>query len=120
MWFRSNSKSRLPKTFGKDCVLLAIRVVCVIVGLVVSASLRHLDRPYWGIGFLLIFGVVPFLSWWVRARAVARFGPPPERPRIPFAPRLCPVCGSILRPQHLADGWDAVCPACGFQLELEG
>jgi len=72
------------------------------------------------IATLLAIAALPLLQRAWRWASVAVLGPPPPgSPLIPFERRLCPVCGSILRRKQLADGWYAICPACGFRLLLE-
>ena len=96
--------------------LVAIALVALVVGLFVMA-IRTSTTPK----VLLMLALnAPLILWgaW-RLASFALSGPPPTQPRLPTEFRLCPVCGSILRPRHLENGWTAVCPACAFRMPLE-
>lgn|SRR5215207_6263703 len=100
-------------------MVLAIALASLVLGAAFLAYRKDgnawtaIALPILAFAFPLLFAAWQYASF-------ALFGPPPAGPpRLPTEFRLCPVCGSILRPQHLEDGWTAVCPACAFRMPLE-
>ena len=113
------NERRIIKTRQISAVL-AIGLVSVVLGISVLAFLRY-PGPAGVVSAFLLAGVAfPILrSAWRLGAFALLWPPPPGPPQIPSAYRQCPVCGSLLRRQLLADGWHAVCPACTFQLLIE-
>jgi hypothetical protein len=99
-------------------MVLAIALASLVVGAAFIVYRRG-DSAWAALALPVVAAAVPLLFAAWRYAAFALIGPPPAGPpRLPAEFRLCPVCGSILRVQRLADGWAAVCPACTFRLPL--
>lgn len=98
--------------------VLALVVIAVVLGVFGMAFTTYTGADAVSIAISLAFLAMPLLRRAWRLGSTALHDPSLDPPEIPYARRLCPVCGSLLRRGRAGSGWVAACPACTFVMPL--